>query len=384
MQAHSARQDSPSARVCIVSLRGINKHAAWCSNYEFEDVIKSVDDVDLLRFEPGWAYEARQWIARRLIWKPGIRLVTPFLNPGIKKVVLEKEYDLFVFVCMNPADLIYLSAIDGWKDRSKRKVCFMVEFYAGWAKEYAYHLGLLRNFDCVALCFSSSVSAVQAAAGRPCHAVPLGVDALRYTPYPDQPRRCIDVYSMGRRSEAAHQVLLAKAEKRELFYVYDTLPGLLIQPRDYVQHRKLVANCGKRSRFFVAYPAKIDVSDETRGQSEVGARFFEGAATGAVLIGQAPSVPAFAGDFHWPDSLVEIGSTREQLEAALAPFDRDPERYRIASRRNAAQALRRFDWVYRWKEILRIAGMEPMPRLVAREQQLANLASLVERESLLG
>ena len=185
MPVEPRRPDAPPARVCIVSLRGINKHAAWCSNYEFEDVIAGVDDVDVYTLEPGTAYDTRQWFARRMVWKPGLRRLTPFLNPGLKKVVLDRDYDLFVFVCMNPSDLIYLSAVEGWKDRCRKRVCYMVEFYAGWVKEYAYHLSLLKDFDFVTQSFSSCIAAVAAASGRPCHAVPLGVDTQRYTPLPD-------------------------------------------------------------------------------------------------------------------------------------------------------------------------------------------------------
>jgi hypothetical protein len=359
-------------------MRGFNKHAAWGSNYEFEDVISSVDDVDLFTLEPETGHRVRNWVARRMIWKPGVRHLTRYLNPGLKRVTLRKDYDLFVFVCMNPADLIYLSAIDGWRDRCARKLCFMVEFYAGWTREYAYHLSLLKMFDHVALSFSSSVAAVREATGQPCHAVPLGVDAIRYGPYPDPPRRCIDVYSMGRRVEALHERLLAKAAARELFYVYDTLPGALVQPHDHVQHRELVGNFAKRSRLFVAFPAKVDAREETRGQSEVGARFFEGAAAGAVLIGHAPTVPAFARDFHWPDALVDVSGGGQQLQGVLDAFASDSERFRTASRRNVVAALRGFDWVYRWRQILQIVDFQPTPLLAAREQQLARLASLVE------
>lgn len=365
-------------RVCVVSLRGVNKHAAWCSNYEFEDVIVDVDDVDFYTLEPGGAHELRQWVARRLIWRPGLRELVPHVNPGCRQVVLERDYDLFVFVCMNPADLIYLGAITGWRERCARKLCFMVETYSGWVSEYAYHFSLLRDFDATALCFSSSVPAVQAAVGKPCHAVPLGVDVYRYGPTELTGLRPIDVYSMGRRVEAAHDVLLAKAARNELFYLYDTLPGLLIQPRDYRQHRDLIANCGRRSRFFVAYPAKVDVAEENRGQSEIGARFFEGAATGAVLIGQAPTVPAFTRDFSWPDAVVELGTTPEQIERVLAEFAGDPERHARASRRNVVAALRGFDWAYRWRTLLELMGMEPTPRLTARLQELTRRADRIE------
>lgn len=375
MPVEPRRPDAPPARVCIVSLRGINKHAAWCSNYEFEDVIAGVDDVDLYTLEPGTAYDTRQWFARRMVWKPGLRRLTPFLNPGLKKVVLDRDYDLFVFVCMNPSDLIYLSAVEGWKDRCKKRVCYMVEFYAGWVKEYAYHLSLLEDFDFVTQSFSSCVAAVAAASGRPCHAVPLGVDTQRYTPLPDPLPRSIDVYSMGRRVESAHDALLARARQRELFYIYDTIPGLNITPRDYVQHRELVANFGKRARFFIAYPAKVDTAEETRGASEVGARFFEGAATGAVLLGQAPNVQAFRHDFHWQDAIVDLGSTAESVNAFLSTVERDRERYAAAGKRNAVEALKHFDWAYRWKELLRIAGLAPHPKLAAREQRLNDLAA---------
>jgi hypothetical protein len=377
MPSHPRRSDAPSARVCIVSLRGVNKHAAWCSNYEFEDVAAAVDDVDVYTLEPGRAHEARQWLARRVIWRPGLRRISPYLNPGLRKLVIDRDYDLFVFVCMNPSDLIYLSAIEGWKERCKKRVCYMVEFYSGWVGEYAYHLSLLGDFDVVTQSFSSCVDAVAKASGRPCHAVPLGVDTLRYTPLPDPLPRTIDVYSMGRRVESAHEALLAHARRRDLFYIYDTIPGLNITPRDFVQHRELVANFGKRARFFIAYPAKVDTADETRGASEVGARFFEGAATGAVLLGQAPTTPAFARDFPWQDAVVELGSTAESVDAFLVTMARDGERFAAAGRRNAAEALRRFDWAYRWKELLRIAGLAPHPKLAARERKLNELAALV-------
>jgi hypothetical protein len=366
------------ARICMVSLRGVNKHAAWCSNYEFEDVICATDEVDLFSFQPGTAYEARQWFVRRLIWKPGLRQLTPHVNPGLQPIALEHDYDLLVYVCMNPGDLIYLSAIQGWKERCQKKICYMAEFYTGWLKEYAFHLSLLKDFDQVFLCFSGSVAAMQQGVGKPCHHVPLGADVFRFTPFPNPPERSIDVYSMGRRIEALHEALLKKAARREIFYLYDTIPGLLIQPRDHRQHRDLVANCARRSRFFITYPAKVDAAAETRGQSEVGARFYEGAAAGAVLIGQAPTIPAFAKEFDWPNAVVDIGSTEESLLASLATFQADPGRAHALGRKNAIEAARRFDWGYRWREMLRATGLEPTSRLLQREKQLNQLAAMAE------
>lgn len=382
----SSRASSPRParppRVCLASLRGVNRLAGWCSNYEFEDVIGRIEDAELLTLEPGRGYGPRQWVVKRMIWRPGLHRAVPHLNPGLKPITLDQDYDLFAFICMNPSDLVYLGGVSGWKQRCRKKICFIVEFYSGWLVEYAHHLELLKDFDHVCLCFSGSVAGVEKAIGRPCHHVPLGADVLRFTPYPRPPVRSIDVYSMGRRSEVAHRVLLDMAARGEAFYIYDTIPGLLIQPRDHHQHRDLVANLAKRSRFFVAYPAKVDCADETRGQSEVGARFFEGAASGAIMVGQAPTIDAFARDFPWRDAVINLGTTAEEVVDLLASWRKQPERAAALHHTNAVAALRHFDWAYRWKEMLRLAGLAPTAELLAREQHLQQLAAAAEAAPL--
>ena len=369
------------ARVCLVSQRRINRLAAWCSNYEFEDTIQAVDDVDVLELTPGRWHAPREWVARRMMWRRGLQQLTPHFSPGLERVKLTRDYDLFVYVCMNPWDLIYLGAIDGWKDRCAKKICFMAEFYAGWTQEFDFHLKLLRGFDHVALPFAGSVDAVGRATGRPCHHVPLGVDVRRFTPDPRPPDRTIDVYSMGRRDETAHRALLQKAGRGDLFYVYDTIPGTLIQPRNHHEHRDLIANIAKRSRMFVTFPAKVGHHDETRGQSEVGARFFEGAAAGAIMIGQAPTAAAFRRDFDWADPVIDLGASGERLDDVLTHFRRDPDHAAAISRRNALEAIRRFDWSARWEQMLDLVTLPPSPRLARRRASLDDLASAAQAHS---
>ena len=378
MSSASPESRAAAPRACLVSLRGVNRLAAWGSNYEFEDVIGAIDDVDLFTVEPAAAHALRRALVRRLIWRKGLRTLTPYINPGVSPIRLTRKYDLFAFVCMNPADLIYLSAVDGWRDCAATKVCFMVEFYVGALEQYAYHLSLLRQFDHVVFCWQSNVAPVERVTGRPCHHVPLGADLFRFTPYPQPPQRCIDVYSMGRRPEAVHDVLRGMAADREIFYIHDTIPGGLVQPKDHREHRTFVANCAQRSQFFLTYPAKVDMTEETGGQYEIGARYYEGAAAGALLVGQSPTSATFPFEFDWPDAVVDIGTTEESVRSALAPFLSDPRRAEAVRRRNAAEALLRFDWSYRWKDVLRIAGLEPTARHVARERRLIERAAQAE------
>lgn len=360
------------------SLRGVNTHAAWCSNYEFEDVVRQVDSVDVVTLEPAAAFQARRRVVHSLAWRKLLPALSR-LNPGVRPVRVTRDYDLFLFVCMNAWDLPYLNAIQGWQERCRTKICFIVEFYTGQAERHDHLLRLLQDFDLVIQSFGGSVTALGHAAGRPCHHLPVAVDALRFTPYPQPPRRVIDVLSIGRRSDPTHRALLRFAAERDLFYVHDTLPGGLVRPIDPVQHRDMLANTLKRSRFFVTYPAKFG-EDETGGQSEVGARYFEGLAAGAVLLGQRPGAPSFDEDFPWPDAVVGAAPDGSNLAQVLSVLqERIPDMDRLA-RRNALHGLRHHDWAHRWSSILQLAGMARRPALEERLRALEGLAAIAEHE----
>jgi spore maturation protein CgeB len=367
----SAAGASP-ARVLMPTLRRINPHAAWCSIYEFEDVIRAVDDVQLLELERGGWSAPRHRIARSLAWH-GRHPALAGMNPGLKPVVVDRDYDLFVFVCMNVWDLLYLNAIHDWQSRCRIKVCYVAEFYSGMANEYAHLLRILARFDHVLTAFSGSIPAISREIGKPCRHVPFAVDVRRFTPFPMPPRRAIDVFSIGGRSVPVHEALVQLAATRDFFYVYDTVPSALVQPSSATQHRDLLANCAKRSRFFVTYEAKFGNS-ENQGQSEVGARYFEGTAAGAVLLGRAPTVPSFWEAFPWSDPVVEVSVDGCDTAAVLDSLAAKPEEVARLGARNAVHALRRHDWGHRWKSILDIAGVVQRPPLAKRLQALEALA----------
>ena len=138
----------------------------------------------------------------------------------------------------------------------------------------------------------------------------------------------------------------------------------------------------KRSRYFMVAPGKVDQPGETRGQVEIGYRYYEGAAAGAVLIGQPPDTEGFRETFPWKDAVVPVAPDGSDVADVLRKLDADPERVNRISRRNAAEALLRHDWLYRWKEIFRVAGVEPSPGMQAREQRLKELASVAFAEPL--
>ncbi len=272
-------------RICMPSGRNFKKKTFLCGHYEAQDVLCEVDQVDLVCLDAEPGYQFKESWQRRLLYRDVSRRLI-FQSPGLRKVQLTKEYDLFLALCQTHHDFLHINAIRGWKDHCKTSVCW------------------------------------------------------------------ID------------------------FYLHDTFGGSLSDVYDYKQHRHLFSNVTKRSRYFMVAPGKVDVSDETKGQVEIGHRYYEGAAAGAVMIGQAPNCDAFGEMFPWPDAVVEVKPDGSDVIDVVNRIESLPGLAFAISQRNAAEALLRHDWGYRWKQILQVAGLQPLPAMDVREQRLKQLAAI--------
>jgi hypothetical protein len=72
---------------------------------------------------------------------------------------------------------------------------------------------------------------------------------------------------------------------------------------------------------------------------------------------------------------MQIQPDGSDIMAVLNDLGSDPERMAAISRRNTREALLRHDWVYRWNEMFRVAGIEPSPRMATRERRLKHVAN---------
>ena len=384
---------STGPRICIFSQRNLGRLVSRCAEYEFEDIICEIDDVELLAPEPHCSFVIGQKIANQL--GRYFSFTSPFVigqkianqlarhlsftsfNPGIRKLRLNRSYDLFVAICQFPRDLLSLKAIKGWRQRCRTSVCWLSEIWACELFKLRGHLKILSQFDYVVIPSSGSVQVVQDAIRKPCFHIPPGIDAILFCPYPNPPLRSVDVYSIGRKSPVTHQSLLEMAEQGQIFYIYDTIYRMdTLHPR---QHRSLLANIAKRSRYFVANRAKIDQQFETCGQNEISYRLFEGAASGTVMIGEPPINDDFRKYFDWPDVVIYVPFGSPDIAEVLSDLDSQPDRLKEIRRNNIVQSLLRHDWAYRWRSILDIVGLEPRPALIDREKRLKNLADDVKK-----
>jgi hypothetical protein len=352
-----------------------------CSDYEFEDTITTLDAVDIVA--PAFNYNVNGHGKRYVVGLLN-RMSTKYsmlkhLSPGINNSLLEKEYDLFYAHCMFAEDLLSLNSLKNWRKKCKIAVCYIAELWAKDLYSLKVLIQLLSQFDYILLSCGSTVAAVKDIVQRPCSYFPPGVDAIKFCPFPVKPHRCIDVLSLGRRSPETHRVLMDLAEQGKIFYIYDTAYHRgAINP---AEHRSMLANLIKRSRFFLAYPAKVNKLDETGGQEVLGYRYFEGAAGGAVLMGRVPDSEHSDGVFDWPNSLVNLPYDADNIAEIIAELDAQPGKITNMRRNNIATSLLQHDWAYRWREILDLVGMNPRPALEDREKRLKELAEAVKSDS---
>ena len=356
-------------RVLVFSQRNQAKRLPFtCAHYEFEDVIAEVDSVEM--HAPRFDQSSRKHVRAKQI-----AYHTPFvLNPGLEPKNFDSTYDIFVAVCGDPTDMLRISKLGNWRERSKKAVIVIDEVWVKEMKGYGNYLRMLETFDLVCLYYCQSVEPLNKIIGPRAMYLPPGTDAIRFCPYPNPPARAIGVYSIGRRGAVTHQSLLKMAREDGLFYVYDsTSADQVLDPND---HRELYANLLKRSRYFIVNPGLIDRPDIRGSQIEIGYRYFDGVAAGAINVGERPNNEVFDGLFDWPDPMIQFSYNSPDFATIMADLAKDPEKEDQMRRNNVRHGLERHDWVYRWEMILKALGMEPLPQISQRKARLRSLADL--------
>jgi len=366
----------PESRVLLMSQRNLDLKVYQCWMYEFEDIISELDSVDILAPTKSHPSKSTQLIDKSFNKASRLFGLHNYPKIYIPDQEVKNDYELFFGIFLFPSQLLYLNSLKGWKERCEKKVCYLGEV---WTKDLdnpqiRAYLKLLKDFDHIFIHTRGSIDKISEIIDHPCHFMPVGIDAINFCPYPVNPHRSIDVYSMGRRSEVTHQALLKFAQKQDFFYLYDTTNGFDVI--DYRQHRSLSANLIKRSRYFISYKHNMNITTITGGQEEVGSRLFEAAAGGAIMIGIPPSCDAYDQYFDWEDAVIQISYESTNIAQIIADLDTQSERLARIRTNNIVNSLLRHDWLYRWREILSTIGLNELSAMGSREFRLKDLSKM--------
>jgi hypothetical protein len=367
-------------KVLLLSQRRIADLAAYCLAYEFEDTFAAATDAERIDATdlPALEFSRRAYKLARLA--SGSRRLARQLAPyPSNKVVLERDFSLFFPIFSHSYELYSLAMIPNWRQRCRKAACFINEAWSDLLPEYL--LELLSAFDHVFIGFRHSVKDVARITGRPCTYLPLAVDVPRFAPASRDQPRLIEVCNIGRRSLVTHQALLADAERRQSFYYYDTVAasGADLTHRTFRvdsphEHRGMLAAILKHSSYFIANRSYVNKPEFLAGRDEISARFYEGAAAGTVMIGEAPRTEEFKRQFDWPDSVIHVPFDSPDIGRILADLNGDPERLRPIRRNNVREAALRHDWLHRIQVVFDTLGLAPTEAMRARAQRLELIA----------
>ncbi len=384
-------RNSEDARVLLFSMRRVADLVAYCVLYEFEDTVMDLAPCD--RVEPerleGLDLLRKMYRLGRMVTHSAE--ATRRLTPRASGLRLDRDYDLFLPVFNNPFEVFALGSVPDWRKRCRYAACFISEMWEGEIPFYL--LEQLNRFDHIYLGVAQPVESVARITGLPCSYLPLGVDALLFAPEPDA-RRPIHVCAIGRRSEITHQAVLTMARECGLFYYFDTARSrgiphasrqITFSVSNPSEHRFLYATLLKNSRYMMASRARANEPERTRGRQEIAGRFFEGAAAGAVMIGEPPKSEVFDEYFDWPDSVIRTPFDEPEIAKVLNALEADPERVDRIRRASVVASLLKSDWVYRLQTVFVAAGLKPTRAMTARIAKLrtlaADVASMGERRA---
>jgi Glycosyl transferases group 1 len=366
--------------VLLLSMRRLDDLVAFALQYEFEDIVADVTGADRVDAGDRESLERSRRVYKLARVATGSRWLARTSAPGPSTAGLQRDYDLFFPVFNHPYELYGLAAVPDWRRRCRVAACFINEVWS--ADLPGYLLELLADFDHVFLGMRHAVDEVQRIVGRPTSYLPLAADVLRFSPLPDGPPRAIDVCNLGRRSPITHHALLSLARERRIGYYYDTVAasGTAGKQRTFrvdnaSEHRLLLASILQRSRYFIANRSRANEPEFTAGGDEISSRFYEGAAAGTVMLGEAPRTPEFESQFDWPDALTHLPFDSADVGRVLAELNADPQRLARISRDNVRNSALRHDWVHRLGTVFATAGIAPTDAMVERERHLRALAA---------
>jgi hypothetical protein len=367
--------------VLLLSMRRLQDLVANCIAYEFEDFIVEVTAADRVEADNRLALENARRAYKLARFATRSTRLARALSIQPSTVRLQRDYELFLPVFNHTHELYTLAVVPEWRKHCRFAACYVVEVWVHLLPRYL--LEILGSFDHIFLGAYNCVDEVAKITGRPCSYLPLASDVLKFSPAPDFPKRSVDVYNIGRRSEVTHRALISLAQQRRLLYCYDTVAASgfdgkqrTFRVQSAAEHRLLFASMLQRSRYYVANRARINEPEYTGGKEEISGRFYEGVAAGAVLIGERAHNKPFKDEFGWPDALIHVPFDSPNIGEIICELDSQPERLARIRRENVRHAAKQHDWLHRLKVVFDTFGIQPTQAMLEREQRLEALAAL--------
>jgi hypothetical protein len=309
---------------------------------DFEDEIIRITGGERVYFPPT-AMPA--FLARR--FHHGTRYAP--LRRFVPKAKFDLEADILWVVLMGPEDY----SLDLFARLGQRAGFKILYLFDTFEQQLPTLRTVLRStgWDLTITSFRGAVPFLESETQRKWYDVPQGVRADRFKPAPGE-KRLIDFCCFGRRDEEIHQAVKGFCESTRRYYEYTTASGLKtdLDPREnYRQYGWHLAH----SSFTFCWPVELTNPSRVRSFSPITCRWFEAAASGTPILGQAPIEQQFE-ELFGPRPIIPV--KRENLPETLEEAWANRSTYLALADDRRRSLISSWTWESRVNAILRLAA----------------------------
>jgi hypothetical protein len=269
------------------------------------------------------------------------------LRRWIPKEKHELNADVVWVVLMGPESFT-LDLYNGWDKGVGVKILYLFDTLDA-------HLPCIRRvlratrWDFVSTAFHGARPFLEEHTQREWHLVRHGVKLDRFQPA-TAPEKVIDFCAYGRRQQEVHNAIREFCIKRSRYYEYTTTAT--IQPDlDPREHYSQYAWHLSHSVFNFCWPVEATHPGLIKDHSPITCRWFEAAASGNVILGQAPSEPGFE-ELFGPDSVLNIDYANGNLMNVFEDLWEHRESHLQAALERRSTLSHNWTWESRVKQIL--------------------------------
>lgn len=160
----------------------------------------------------------------------------------------------------------------------------------------------------------------------------------------------------------------------------EIFPSLPYENRSDGETTDLFYHILRKTKILLAFDTLYPGQKREFPESVITFRWFDGIATGCVLVGKRPKTLLMNELFDWEDSTIEIPDSPQQSPEFIEDLLKDADKIKRISRRNYYYSVCKHDWRFRIKAILEEAQL-PLPTPLINElEELKSLRLRLEQE----
>ncbi|WP_019499461.1 glycosyltransferase [Pseudanabaena sp. PCC 6802] len=277
---------------------------------------------------------------------------------GLRKLIPKIECDLkadVLWVVLMGAENFSLDLFKNWDRHIGIKILYIFDTFESQLPSIRRVLQSSK-WDLAIASFHGALPFLEEQTQQKWHAIPQGVKLDRFQPV-SKDEKLIDFSAYGRRLEKVHNSIKEYCWQTGKYYDYTTTST--VQPHlDPLESYRHYAWHLSHSFFTFSWPVELTNPKRVLTYSPITCRWFEAAASGTVILGQAPQDPEFEKLFG-SDLVIPIDYTscQEKLRSVWEELWENRDSYFQSALNAREKLLEKWSWESRIREILELVNL---------------------------